>query len=559
MPGSLRRQSLSDSNRTRGKYVISIFILIINLFKKMFIINSAAYISYEFHNDLGIFPPCLLPVANKRLIELQVKSIRQIFPNTIIYISLPKNYFINDDEVNIFKKLNVSYVLIPDKLSLGEAVSYVLDLIYCDISSENIKVLHGDTLINDLPTDDDLIAVTRHNDGYSWEYLDDSDHDSSIWAGFFAFSDLPYLKKCLAECNYNFIQAVKAYSATKKSHYREVFQWKDFGHVDTYFSSRSEITTERVFNHIVVKENICYKTSDNLRKLQAEANWFQSLPLEMKRYCPSYLGSFTEKGSFGYATEYLSLLPLSEVYVYGKNSIPFWNRIFSHIASFLSNAKSFGDNANIKKVEKEIKDLYDAKTRQRLTKFFDDRNNSELSLNSLVLQHRNYQFSIIEIVENCINAALKHKPLLGILHGDLCFSNILYDSRANVIKLIDPRGMNNIGEFTIYGDITYDLAKLTHSVIGLYDYIIAEKYKIVTDADGFSQITFAMDERLKRIQNNFIKIFFCEHSKFNTNFKEIIPITILLFLSMLPLHNDSKERQRAFLLNAVRLYRDYML
>ena len=33
-------------------------------------------------------------------------------------------------------------------------------------------------------------------------------------------------------------------------------------------------------------------------------------------------------------------------------------------------------------------------------------------------------------------------------------------------------------------------------------------------------------------------------------------IVVLLFLSMLPLHDDRPERQRAFLANALRLFRD---
>jgi hypothetical protein len=35
--------------------------------------------------------------------------------------------------------------------------------------------------------------------------------------------------------------------------------------------------------------------------------------------------------------------------------------------------------------------------------------------------------------------------------------------------------------------------------------------------------------------------------------KEILAITIQLFLSMLPLHSDRPERQKAFIANAIRL------
>ena len=35
-------------------------------------------------------------------------------------------------------------------------------------------------------------------------------------------------------------------------------------------------------------------------------------------------------------------------------------------------------------------------------------------------------------------------------------------------------------------------------------------------------------------------------------------LTILLFLSMLPLHDDNPSRQEAMLLNAMRLYKTYI-
>ncbi|MNF05243.1 hypothetical protein D3C80_2049270 [compost metagenome] len=41
--------------------------------------------------------------------------------------------------------------------------------------------------------------------------------------------------------------------------------------------------------------------------------------------------------------------------------------------------------------------------------------------------------------------------------------------------------------------------------------------------------------------------------------KDIMPLTVLLFLSMLPLHADRPDRQEAMLVNALRLYSDYVI
>ncbi|MBS5278104.1 MAG: hypothetical protein KHY14_09585, partial [Haemophilus parainfluenzae] len=61
------------------------------------------------------------------------------------------------------------------------------------------------------------------------------------------------------------------------------------------------------------------------------------------------------------------------------------------------------------------------------------------------------------------------------------------------------------------------------------------------------------DSRLKQVQSMFMqKSLIPELSN-----KAIIAPTILLFLSMIPLHFDKPHRQEAMLANALRLYVEY--
>ena len=102
-----------------------------------------------------------------------------------------------------------------------------------------------------------------------------------------------------------------------------------------------------------------------------------------------------------------------------------------------------------------------------------------------------------------------------ISHGDLCFSNILFDTRVESIKCIDPRGITPKGEYSIYGDRRYDLAKLYHSVVGLYDFIIAGRYSldlnettIELEAEknkGYYQILINIYRSIKKIIKKFLK------------------------------------------------------
>lgn len=58
---------------------------------------------------------------------------------------------------------------------------------------------------------------------------------------------------------------------------------------------------------------------------------------------------------------------------------------------------------------------------------------------------------------------------------------------------------------TISGNQTYDLAKLCHSIIGLYDFIIADSFELEASEELGVNLTFNIDERLQEIQQLFMK------------------------------------------------------
>ena len=124
----------------------------------------------------------------------------------------------------------------------------------------------------------------------------------------------------------------------------------------------------------------------------------------------------------------------------------------------------------------------------------------------------------------------------------------MYDFRANMIKTFDPRGMDFDEKISLYGDSRYDIAKLLHSVFGLYDFIVAGFYDYHLKDN---EITFQIEnnEKIQAIQKVFLEVF-----EIN---KQDYALMIHLFLSMLPLHNDSQERQMAFIANAFRLYEEF--
>jgi hypothetical protein len=134
----------------------------------------------------------------------------------------------------------------------------------------------------------------------------------------------------------------------------------------------------------------------------------------------------------------------------------------------------------------------------------------------------------------------------SVVHGDLCLSNILYDLRSRICKLLDPRG--SFGVAGIYGDPRYDVAKLYHSIYGLYDFMINDLFQVSIHG---SQVELDIRSRPQhqQIQERFEKVFFAEFDR-----REILLITGLLFASMPALHYDAPRRQMAMYARALQLF-----
>jgi thiamine kinase-like enzyme len=134
-------------------------------------------------------------------------------------------------------------------------------------------------------------------------------------------------------------------------------------------------------------------------------------------------------------------------------------------------------------------------------------------------------------------------------HGDPCFSNILYDKRIRLLRLIDPRGAAD--RDALWGDPHYDFAKLSHSVLGGYDYIVNGLYQLNLNADLRLQLTTSEKSWLayaaaftRHLEGRFIDV------------RRIRILEASLFLSLLPLHQDVPRNLAAFLLIAAHILRE---
>lgn len=508
----------------------------------MLIILSAQFIGESLRPEFGNIPVSFIPLANRRLYTYQIETMRSAFPERSIMMTIPVNYNLSEAEHNWMDDNGVDLIQLDKVESYGQEL---YELLSADIyQNQEITFLLGSCLSLEIPKDIDFIGTFETNmeppmpvDTYGAE-------NDIVWAGIFSVSKPALLQDCLKNEFFEYSRAIKRYSFQKKMIRSKIEKCYNLMNANGYFNARTSFTSERAFNELKICSNVLKKFSSNDDKVRAESNWFKHIPFYLRQYIPQYLYDGKELESYFYSIEYLGAIPLNESFVYGRQTVLFWERVFLKISRFLKVSRSSG---LIECAEgAKNKSLFVKKTYSRLDDFVNQTNfnvDKELKLNGVNLP--SLKDILIETSEYLINLG----DVPALIHGDLCLSNILYDSRTQEIKLIDPRGIDVDGSIMIYGSQLYDVAKLAHSVIGLYDHIIAGQYELSVNDLSFSFRIFGAEDVLD-IQNAFRKQIFLP----GLNMKAIEKSLPLLFIAMLPLHYDSKSRQMALLANALRLY-----
>lgn len=509
----------------------------------MILITSAAYVSPGLISEFGKLPPAFLPVQNRRLFEHQKALIDKFLgaDKGDIVLSLPVSYKLSVYDRKRLEELSIHPLSVPERLSLGESIIYVLNSMAK--YNEPLFILHGDTLFAELTEQTDCYSVSTAKDQYDWASAGEA-ADKHVYSGFFSFSNQSLLIQKIVECQYKFINGVEAYSEVRSLSPIEIKGWMDFGLVNSYYRSTSQLTTQRVFNNMKMTRYSVRKSSQDLRKMQAEANWMLSLPPSMRHYVPSVY----DKGDDFYEIEYYFLPSLANLFVFGELSPLVWEGIINACIEYIDDEARIGA-PNAVYVAKQNDKLYKSKTIERLNKYAVQQGISlsePWRINGVETPSLNH---IIEDID--VMMSKENTRFATLMHGDTCFSNMLYDFKSKTIKLIDPRGLDLDGNLSIWGDFRYDVGKLAHSIVGMYDFIIGGRFEYKENNAYDVELYFEDNATISSLQDYFLNL---EISGYSMRELSVYPILIHLFLSMLPLHSDYPERQKAFLANALRLY-----
>ena len=156
---------------------------------------------------------------------------------------------------------------------------------------------------------------------------------------------------------------------------------------------------------------------------------------------------------------------------------------------------------------------------------------------------------ILNALKKSIPEILYNVDSFSIIHGDLCFPNIMIDENLNFIKLIDPRG--KFGSYDIYGDRRYEIAKLLHSIEGKYDFIIKDLFNLELTGENEFGLKILESARGFEITEIFTDVF---GEDLKNELHAVRFIEALLFLSMIPMHKENLNHQYAMLCTGVKIF-----
>lgn len=523
-------------------------------------ISSTVFSGYE---SYGLYPirgkPSILWTINTINFDIEDNVIFLIDSNNFDLENLLKNHHITRQckILKIDTKLSKNGIL--DTLKLG--------LSKCDKNSKT-QILLGDTLILDNQNDtfDAVFTSNNFHDSYRW-CLIEKDKNSFIKKYFDKVKNLDSENKEVIVGLYNIFDTslfeeslIKTINKSKKEisdvlqYYQKqrpllafnVKKWYDLSSPYAIAIAGSSFFNVRHFNQIVISEfGILTKSSENKQKLKQEEQWYKSLPQALQIFTPRVIDSKEDDKNFYLSIEMYGYQTLSEIFVYGGRRVEDWYSIIQKLIKAYSLFGKFKSDFS----REFLVSIYKDKTCQRLEMLRNDIFFSNLLSQDIIfingVEYKNYNLikeEIFLMIDKIIDGCDKK---FSIIHGDFCLSNILFDSMNYCFKFIDPRGD------VIYGDPRYDIAKLRHSIVGLYDFITLDMFELNQISDINFNLKIFIDEVKTKIGSYFDGIIEKRYNLFEIKF-----IESLLFLTMIPLHKDFRSKQLAFYLIAIRKFNE---
>lgn len=309
-------------------------------------------------------------------------------------------------------------------------------------------------------------------------------------------------------------------------------------HISSNFDARH-------FNSLRSEERFTVvKRSSDKEKLRREYRYFDFLPPEMHRFFVRPFQFEESSESASYRMERMFVPDVAVQWIHGSIEEGAFERLLEHLFHYLEQRPS--RPASMEQVRDARDAMYLTKLRERMQDF--RLQHPAAKIERLLCEAGADTQTLMERYERLYSrlAAATSESSLALSHGDLCFSNILYGRESRVVRFIDPRGADDLEGMYLHP--YYDLAKLSHSVLGSYDFINAELFDLVLDEK--LQPSLQLSVQPPAFAGPLFSHYVEAHG-FNLRLVRIYETS--LFLSMVPLHIDSPRKVCAFLLNAMNI------
>jgi dTDP-glucose pyrophosphorylase len=494
----------------------------------------------------------------------------QGFSRFVFVVGINKELLIDYVSTVYGSRAEISFVE-PDKI---EGLAYSIYAAHNAATSKDVLVILGDTIFRyniDLSSSFALYSAVpdtgrwctiERNDGIITKYHDKKNipgekFDALI--GVYYFTDREFFFSCTKDViekgirmndGFQISSVMELYSRKHQIKAIEAAEWHDCGSIDNFYRTRKELISVRKFNSLKFNYdfNTITKESRN-EEFVNEVLWYVSLPPKLKAFVPAIIEYSTDYTKPFITMEYCGHTTLAELYMYYDIKPDIWKWIFSRLFGLVG---LFGQyNAEMR--PSDFMEMYIIKTDKRLR-------DMEVMIPGLLTQKTIkvngkllYNYSALREKIEKFSMKLFMPKDIQIIHGDFNFSNILYDINSGSIKLVDPRG--SFGKMpSIYGDIKYDLAKLRHSLSG-YEFIINDIFT-VESKDDMTEINYTIykNKNHKEIADLFDAMLFERY-----DIQQIKFIEGLLFLSMTPLHSDSRKRQMVMYAKGLELLNEVLI
>ena len=535
------------------------------------IIPCAVRVGGDLEYEFGPIPPGLVPIAGRTALDLIVKTYETV-GDIRVYVAIHDGQEMVERHYDFFPDNRICLVPVGPTRSIGQTLERVFES-HPDILNTYCIVNFADTILEDraaFPTENDFIVTATAGESIRWTLFQEEDGrivrlsdkefqlDPENWkmfVGVWGVLDAPRFAQLLRDHERtgegsSFYRTILAYyNSSPTTRFLESESVIDVGHADNYYVARRRMINRRFFNSLEFNETSgsIRKTSQNREKLIDEITWLQKLPQELAFFTPRVFSYSKDPMAPYVEMEFYSYPSLDDSFVSGRYDLDIWEKLFQKVFVLVKLASKYTVRDDL--LREDLEEMYVRKTVDRLDAVLSDGNlSADITDRPLTINGSSCP-SLRDVLTDLPSLLAKSGVLevseFSVIHGDLCLGNILYDAKHGLLKLIDARG--KFGRFDIYGDVHYDLAKLSHSVLGLYDFTMADQFRVeATETDSFEIRTLAT------AYHDDIARIFVKHLKRNGfDLRRVRTLESLLFLSMVPLHRDRPQRQLAMILRGL--------